>query len=288
MSAISFNLSGKISRPLVEILRVVSQEASSLGIMFFVVGAAARDIVLEHCHAIRPARGTRDLDIAVEVASWDEFEALSAALVASGKFTRTKELHRLNCGSLPIDIVPFGTVSTDGRSIAWPPDNQVYMSIMGFQEAYQYSLVIRLSEDPVFDVKVPTIPGMALMKIVSWKDSYPQRPKDAEDLLFLMDSYAAAGNEDRLFDEQADLLSAEGFDLALAGIRLLGRDMAAMANAATGEMIRTVLVEEVSGKERNRLVQHMAAGRWPNWDDVRAKLDKLRQGFEERLPKATG
>ena len=202
--------------------------------------------------------------------------------------TAPKNCTGFKYGSLPIDIVPFGTVSSDGRSIAWPPDNQVYMNIMGFQEAYQYSLTIRLSEDPVFDVKVPTIPGMALMKIVSWKDSYPQRPKDAEDLLFLLDSYAAAGNEDRLFDEEAALLAAEGFDLALAGIRLLGRDMAAMANAATSEMIQSVLDEECFEKELNRLVQHMAAGRWPKWDDIRAKLNKLRQGFEERFQKATG
>jgi predicted nucleotidyltransferase len=268
----------------VDILRVVSQEASLLGILYFVVGAAARDIVLEHCHAIRPARGTRDLDIAVEVAGWHEFEALSAALVATGKFDPTRELHRLKYGSHPIDIVPFGGVSTDGVSIAWPPDNQVLMNIMGFQEAYQYGLTVRLSEDPVFDVKVPSIPGMALMKIVSWKDSYPLRPKDAEDLLFLIDNYAAAGNEDRLFDEETELLSAEGFDLVLAGIRLLGRDMAAMANRNTAEMIQAILEEEGFEQERNRMVQHMATGsRNYQWEETQAKLEKLIQGFIERF-----
>ncbi|HBG07538.1 MAG: hypothetical protein A2075_03895 [Geobacteraceae bacterium GWC2_58_44] len=99
MSSISFNLSGKISQFLVDVLRVVSQEASSLGVLYIVVGAAARDIVLEHCHAIRPVRGTRDLDIAVEVAGWDEFRTLSAALVAAGRFSATKELHRFSYGS---------------------------------------------------------------------------------------------------------------------------------------------------------------------------------------------
>jgi predicted nucleotidyltransferase len=161
------------------------------------------------------------------------------------------------------------------------------MNIMGFEEAYRYGLTIRLSEVPVFEVKVPTIPGMALMKIVSWKDSYPLRPKDAEDLLFLMNNYAAAGNEDRLFDEETDLLSEEGFDLTLAGVRLLGRDMAAMANTATGEMIRAILDEESSEKERYRMVQHMAAssGSYQGWEEIQAKLEKLRQGFMERFQK---
>ena len=170
-------------------------------------------------------------------------------------------------------------------SIAWPPENQIYMNIMGFQEAYEYGLTIRLSEDPVFDVKVPTIPGMALMKTISWKDSYPLRPKDAEDLLFLMDNYAEAGNEDRLYDDEIDLLSAEGFDLTLAGIRLLGRDMAAIASIATGEMIQAILEEEVLENDRYRLVQQMAPGSriYPGAEGILAKVEKLKQGFEERF-----
>ena len=87
----------------------------------------------------------------------------------------------------------------------------------------------------MLDVKVPTIPGMALMKVISWNDRYPERSKDAEDLLFFMEHYAEAGNEDRMFDNEVELLQMEGFDLVLAGIRLLGRDMAAIADEATGE-----------------------------------------------------
>jgi len=285
MTNISFNLSGRISPYLVEVLRGVSREASSLGILFFVVGAAARDIVLEYCHAIRPARGTRDLDIGVEVAGWDEFQKLSDALVATGRFEATRELHRLKSGSFLVDIVPFGGVSPDGKSIVWPPDNQIYMNIMGFQEAYEYGLTIRLSEDPVFDVKVPTIPGMALMKVISWKDRYPERPKDAEDLLFLMEHYADAGNVDRLYDEETELLVAEGFDQTLAGIRLLGRDMAAMANKATGGAIQAILDEETAENQRYRLVQDMVRGArlHDRSEEVLGKVEKLKQGFVERF-----
>lgn len=71
MTGISYNLSGKLDSSLVEVLQVVNQVATTLGIRFFMVGAMARDIVLEYCHAIRPARGTRDLDIGVEVTGWN-------------------------------------------------------------------------------------------------------------------------------------------------------------------------------------------------------------------------
>jgi hypothetical protein len=52
MTNISFNLSGKLDPPFLEVLRIVNQVAAALGIRFFVVGAMARDIVLEYCHGI--------------------------------------------------------------------------------------------------------------------------------------------------------------------------------------------------------------------------------------------
>lgn len=285
MTNISYNLSGRIDPVLVDVLRLVHQEAASRGMLFFVVGATARDIVLNHCHAIRSYRQTRDLDIGVEVAGWDEFQQLCGALIATGRFTADREPYRLMYGRFPVDIVPYGGVSPDNQTISWPPDHQVVMSIMGFQEAYDYGLTVRLSDDPVLDVKVPTIPGMVMMKLISWDDRYPERPKDAEDLLFLMDHYAEAGNEDRLYEDELELMQAEGFDQNLAGIRLLGRDLAAVTTEATGEVIRTILATETDEQGRLRLVQDMAQGArlHDRTDELIGKLKKLYEGFSEKF-----
>ncbi len=239
--------------------------------------------VLNHCHAIRSYRQTRDLDIGVEVVGWDEFRNCPQALIATGSFTEAREQYRLIYGRFPVDIVPYGGVSPDNQTISWPPDHQVVMSIMGFQEAYDYGITVRLSDDPVLDVKVPTIPGMVMMKLISWNDRYPERPKDAEDLLFLMDNYAEAGNIDRLYDDEIELLQLEEFDHTLAGIRLLGRDLALVATAETGEAIRTILEAEAREQDRYRLVQDMLRGTrlHDRFDEIFAKVNKLQQGFSE-------
>jgi len=283
MTNISYNLSGRIDPLLLEILQVIQQVASSRGILFFVVGATARDIVLNHCHAIWSGRATRDLDIGVDVAGWDEFRELSEALIATGRFAATKEPYRLSFKSFPVDIVPYGGVSPDKQSISWPPDHQVIMNIMGFQEAYDYGVTVRLSDEPILDVKVPTISGMALMKIISWNDRYPERTKDAEDLLFLMGHYAEAGNEDRLYENEVELLQAEEFDPVPAGIRLLGRDMASMATTATRETVKAILEAETGEQQRYRLVQDMAqASRLRDrFDEMLSKVKKLTEGFTE-------
>jgi predicted nucleotidyltransferase len=283
MINISYNLSGRIDPVLVDILRIIHQQATFRNMLFFVIGATARDILLNHCHAIRSYRQTRDLDIGVEVAGWEEFQQLSEALIATGRFTETREPYRLIYGRFPVDIVPYGGVSPDNQTISWPPDHQVVMSIMGFQEAYDYGITVRLNDDPVLDVKVPTIPGMVMMKLISWNDRYPERPKDAEDLLFLMDNYAEAGNLDRLYDDEIELLQLEEFDQALAGIRLLGRDLALVATAETGEAIRTILEVEAREQDRYRLVQDMLRGTrlHDRFDEIFAKVNKLQQGFSE-------
>ncbi|MFH1847103.1 MAG: hypothetical protein ABH869_06070, partial [Candidatus Omnitrophota bacterium] len=100
-----------------------------------------------------------------------------------------------------IDIVPFGTIADEDFKITWPPEHEIVMSILGFEEVYEFSTIIRMSKSPELDVKFPLIPGIAIMKILSWHEKYPERGKDAEDLLFIMKSYERAGNEERLYGE---------------------------------------------------------------------------------------
>jgi predicted nucleotidyltransferase len=71
MSKIFFDLSGKIDQQTVAALFAVKKEADALNIPFFIVGASARDIILRHCYGIEPQRMTTDIDIGVEVASWE-------------------------------------------------------------------------------------------------------------------------------------------------------------------------------------------------------------------------
>ena len=284
MRDISFNLSGKIDPLLVEVLSLVNREAKGLDIPFFIVGAMARDIVLEFCYKLPARRSTLDLDIGVEVAGWEEYQRLSGSLVSTGKFKASREPHVLMYGEFRVDIVPFGKVSPDQKNISWPPDHAVIMNILGFKEAYEYSVLIQMNYDPDLVVRVPTIPGMVLMKIISWHDRYPERPKDAEDLLFMMDHYADAGNENRLFEQEDTLMEEEGFDLVMAGIRLLGRDMAFMVTPATKKHVMEILSNELDDPHDHPLIRDMMRASYSTskrFDEIRGKLERLRQGFAE-------
>jgi predicted nucleotidyltransferase len=72
MSNISFDLSGKIDPDTVDVLREIKEVADSLNIAFFVVGATARDLILQHCYNVKPHRATMDVYIGVDVVDWNQ------------------------------------------------------------------------------------------------------------------------------------------------------------------------------------------------------------------------
>ncbi len=286
MSDISFNLSGKIDRRTVKALRAVKETADSLRIPFFIVGASARDFLLNHCYGIETTRMTRDVDLAVEAAGWDKFNEFQKALIATGRFTPdAREPQRLYFDAVPVDIVPFGPIEKGSHQIAWPPEHSVQMSLFGFKEAYRNSITVRISSRPALHIQLPTLPGLALMKIISWDEKYPTRGKDAADLLLIMQKYESAGNFDRLYEEEPTMLQEESFDTKHAGIRLLGRDMAQIAEPGTLKIIRAILDQEVRTDTPYRLATDMLQAGFAferRFEEVLRQIEKLRQGLSEK------
>lgn len=276
----SYNLSGRIESSLIDALAEIRRVSGKLNLDFLVVGATARDLVMEYIFSVRAPRRTMDIDVAVCVANWEEYSALTGTLLAAGKLAKRPQKQSYDFGGTIIDIFPFGDIAGENNMISWPPEHDTTMSTVGFMDIYRHSITLRLCDEPALDIKVPTIPGQALMKILAWKEAYPTRPKDAEDLLFLMRNYQRAGNRDRLFGLEAGLLEDEGFVIERASIRLLGRDMAKISNPDTAREVIEILNLETGSHSRFRLVSQMASF----GDDVDAvlfELEKLKQGFLE-------
>jgi predicted nucleotidyltransferase len=284
MTNIFLNLSGKIEKPVVDTLHILKKVADSLRISFFVVGASARDFILKHQYGIEPRRKTGDIDLGVEVANWEQFEALFGSLISTGQFSLTSERHRLRCGTVLIDILPFGPITDEDKKISWPPEHEIMMSMVGFEEAYGHSITVRVTSDPDLDIKLATLPGLAIMKLVSWKEKYPDRKRDAEDLLLIMNKYEEAGNSERLYEEDLPLLQEEGFDTTLAGARLLGRDMAKISDSKTFLIVKEILEDETKEMSQYKLISDMmreAGMSETRFDEILLQLEKLRLGFIE-------
>lgn len=276
------DISGKIDSEIIEALLEIKKAADNLDIPFFIIGAMARDMIFEYCYNIRSPRMTKDIDLGVKVRDWKDYLDLSDALIKAGHFSKKREGQRYTFKNILIDLIPFGSIADKDNKISWPPEHDIVLNIIGFEEAYQFSTNIRLSKEPEIDVKIPTLPGLFIMKLIAWKDKGHdiRREKHAKDLLFILRNCEETVPDTRLYEKEIKLLEEEGFDNNLAGIRLLGKDMAQMSSSDTLKMIKAILLDETKEQDIYRLVSDMV-GNTGQFDEVLTQLKKLMQGVFE-------
>ena len=116
------------------------------------------------------------------------------------------------------------------------------MNVAGFEEVFGSSVSIQV--EGYLSVQVASLPGLTLLKLVAWSDRGRETNKDASDLYQLLTTYADAGNTNRLYDYEMDLLEAVGFDMEVAGAELLGRDVASVCSRESLDQIRSLIKSE--------------------------------------------
>lgn len=185
--SILLNLTGQLDSGTIATLSTVNEVATQLNIPYIIVGATARDLILHYGYGADVQRATSDIDFAVQVNSWASFEAVKQALCTRG-FTETRAQQRLeNSLGKPIDVVPFAKGVQNKTTIAWPPDGDTVMNVMGFQEACDNAQSVIISEAPFLTCPVATPEGFVILKLISWLDRpEPIRRKDSADIGYLI------------------------------------------------------------------------------------------------------
>ena len=261
MNKKSLDISSKIDSLSPEIYECVDSVASLQNIPFFVIGATARDMIMQLGYNIEVPRATVDIDLAFQVPSWQAFEKLKGSLITSGPFTKTKTTHRLLFQNrIPIDIVPFGSIEQSDSTINWPPEYDIKMSILGFEDAYEDAILVRVKNAPKVEVLVASLSSLAALKLIAWEDRVTGREKDAHDLRFMIRHYLDCDNAERLHSKHTDLVG-DDFDYDLAGARLLGRDLAALLGQEARKAVQSLLLKQTEGdRDRYLLVEDMSLG----------------------------
>ena len=236
------------------LVRQLDQVATRLQIPYFVIGATARDILIEHVHGLETTRATRDIDFAVAVSSWEEFARLKEQLIRTGAFRAGEQSQRLGFGeggAYPLDLVPFDGVERNGE-IAWPPKGDFVMNVAGYTDAYESALAVEI--EPGFTVRILSLPAMVILKILAWNDR-PERDKHASDVLLILGHYHQTGQFERLYEEEhIVLLERHGYDAELAGAALLGRDA---RRDLAGETLAQITKIFASEKHSERFIAQM-------------------------------
>ena len=161
--------SEKIGNPLlVELLRKLTDSFNKMGREFYVIGATARDIIMQQLLDTESRRRTKDLDIAIAIPDWDTFEQVKQKLIADGFEKSTDMQQRFFYGEYELDIVPYGVVAKEDDNIYWPPEEVVAMSVKGFDEVLSEAITVSIDDE--FKVKIASLHGLFLLKFNAWLD----------------------------------------------------------------------------------------------------------------------
>ena len=285
-----FVLSKPPTEDFMQVVRELSAIAARLRIPFFLAGAVARDIVLVNLWGQPPGRATADIDFAFAVNDWAEFEQLREALLSTKHFERVprKEQRLQYVDSergfqLPVDFIPFRGVASKTQTISWPPEGDFILNVAGFEEALAAALRVEL--EPGLVILVASLPGLAILKTVAWRDRHLENRKDAADLYKILSTFDSAGNQDRIFEQELDLLATLDYDLTLAGAWLLGRDIARIVDSAAASQIVSLLNSEI---QIDLLISDMVttASYNENADAVARIFDCFGRGYLEGAAKS--
>lgn len=244
---------------LTETLQALAGCYRQLSAEVFVVGAAARDIALRLLKVTNAPRRTMDLDVAVMLQDWNQYERLTSILLQN-HFEKAREKQRFyylgNNGRIhfEVDIVPFGAIAKDDQ-VAWPPEGSPVMSVHCFEDVMRVADKVTIDGD--FFFRLASLSGQFLIKLDTWSDRRTKTKKDAADMAFLLQNiYVAYALAHDGLPPEVDT-NAEQFDVIVAGAEWMASDLKKMLSDEHRHFYAEKLRRELAKNEESPLLNDL-------------------------------
>ncbi|MBT3293769.1 MAG: hypothetical protein HN919_01785 [Verrucomicrobia bacterium] len=284
MTAIYNQLSRPLDPAKAETLQRLYSVIGSMPVIL--LGAFARDLIFSHIHGIEDVpRATMDIDTCVQMASWDDFNATCDNLIALGFDNEEKEHPEkfTDTNGQEVDLLPFGGLSEDGKTVIWPTDNSPW-TISGIQEAHDHAILVKLDG---MELRVVPPCAMIYLKMFATRDRPGVRKKkDSADIHYVLKHYLTVTGANRIRSEgsDGDLMEKVGGHLQHATARLAGRDMRRIVQQQTAEDLSEILRFETESHSKCPIAHELARSQNGQFQTARNVLKALRAGFEECRP----
>lgn len=267
----NYNISSeKLEHPLLKkLLDELIPVFQKLEIKFFIIGATARDIIME-LHGEKSGRRTQDIDIAIAVDKWEEFQTIENEIIQLPDFEKdSKQQQRfLYLNDFQLDIVPYGGITTTEDKIFWPPDQSFAMSVLGFEEAEKDLVMVKI--DDALEIDIVSLVGIFILKLVAWKDRHHKGNKDADDMGFILLNYLNIHEERAAIEHYDEVYDIEDFTITKAGAALLGIDINVLLSEkeVNKAKVKAIIEAEIKAKESSILFNQILETNNIKFDDI--------------------
>ena len=242
-----------------ELLGRLKSYFDSIQLDFFVIGATARDITLSAIHHLDIKRATRDLDIAIAIPDWRQFERISSDLTDMDGFHKSSKQKQLFWykKDFKLDIVPFGEIAKADNNIYWPPDEEFSMSVIGFTEIVKDVISVIIDDEIV--IYVASLPGIFVLKLAAFDDRGNEENKHADDIAFIIANYLDINIDRAVQEYYSDLYEIENFTPFISGAILLGKDTSKILseNPDVLNHFIDILQKEIEAEEESILINQI-------------------------------
>lgn len=275
----NFKVDGNKLGRLLSALQVIRQACTIADVPYFIIGAAARDLLMQYVHDMKPFRATLDVDAAIAVQRWEEYQHVISLLLSDFGLEQGTEPHRVSGKGITLDIVPFGGIADDDTTIEWP-QTEKKMSVVGFAAVFEAAVEVTIDDEP--PIPTASLPGLAILKLISWDEKPWERQRDALDIYTIMAAYHEVIGDD-LYELHSDLFD-ENFDLQYASARIYGRDVAAILTSRDLQAtVLRILEDNTADELESKLALAMGDQLGRNYELRVRHLQAFQTGISERL-----
>jgi len=167
--------------------------------------------------------------------------------------------------------------------IFWPPDENFAMSVLGFDAAEHGSLKVNVDQE--IEIKIASLSGIFLLKIVAWKNRHLRSNKDADDMGFILENYLSIHEERAATTYYDEAYGVEPFKNTTAGAVLLGKDIKELLekHQEVATSILIILNEELNKKEESKLInQIVETHRSLYYEEILQSIQNIVNGLSQK------
>jgi predicted nucleotidyltransferase len=266
----------------IEVFGIVEEVLKTHGAPYYLIGVSAIALRLAQ-EGQRPARGTKDIDFAIMVSSFAEYDAIKDSLLNRG-FNQAKMPWTLyhDGYNVAIDLLPYGQIE-ENDTINFT-DRAVNVVVLGFRESLEEAEEIRLDEK--FTVHVPPLHGMCMLKLIAWADRPEIRGTDLEDIYYIVSKYYEV-SIDEIMEYNPELLDKEPFNRMLIAARMLGRKIATALGKSEPlkERVMGILNDNTLNPSNSKIGEAWARKHELDLEEAVEILNELKLGIVDILQK---
>lgn len=262
-----------------EVFEIIDEVLVKRKIPYYLIGVSAITLELLNDGKKR-SRGTKDIDFAIMISSMEEFENVISDLKKFG-FNKVKAPWTIYHPefNVAVDLLPFGEI--EEKDTINFNERSKDLHVLGFKEVLGRTKPVRI-EDKI--AQIPTLPGMVVLKLVSWSDRPEDRFDDPRDVLHIIENYFDL-KWDEIVEFHNDVFPEGDLDPLKVSARVLGREVAEILNQS--ERLKNRILEILEDNTSNPGHSEFAKN-WvfdSDWgiEEAIEVLKEFKTGIEEKL-----